>query len=464
VRRLSFAAVAIAVLCIVWAVETRYALRARTLQYDFVPFACGAEVVVVEHADPYRIEPLRTCEHRAATIFPNGSLLVVPAPLPPYALDAFAPFGLVPFPVARWLWLAAQLTAYAMTLRLLRCLTGLPTAILFAATLCSLLIPSLLLGQIVPFAVLGLCLAAEGLERKSTLSVGIGIALASLEPHLAVPSAVAIALFARERTAALVVGAVAVTASLATLGAGTCLEYLTRVLPAHVASELDNREQYGIPYLLHLAGLAPTSAERIGELVSLAGLALAPLLARTVVRATGRRAFLALAPPLLALLTSPFLHVQQFAVAIPAALLFCSLANSRLPRAATALLAVPWGYFYALLPFAPVAGTAFGVIVGRLARVPPRAAILGACLAATALAGAELLRPIPAIAFDWSRFAGVDPGALAETLWQPLVSANLSDAAGLYAIAKVPTFLAVAFLVVTATRWRPTQKPEAIAP
>nr|MDQ6925711.1 glycosyltransferase 87 family protein [Candidatus Eremiobacteraeota bacterium] len=72
---------------------------------DFRAFYC-AGAVIAQHANPYLEEPLRGCERDAGPPAEPAFLrpVALPAPLPPFALALFVPFGLLPFPVAAVLY------------------------------------------------------------------------------------------------------------------------------------------------------------------------------------------------------------------------------------------------------------------------------------------------------------------------------------------------------------------------
>ena len=81
---------------------------------DFRAFYCGG-AALARGANPYRVEPLRSCERE--TLAQSGLHMderhVLPAPFPPYALLAFAAFSVLPFRTATEIWLALDLLALA---------------------------------------------------------------------------------------------------------------------------------------------------------------------------------------------------------------------------------------------------------------------------------------------------------------------------------------------------------------
>ncbi len=70
--------------------------------YDFQDFYCAGEAVD-RHADPYRYEPLHSCEHRVnqSDAYRRDPNRIVPAPIPPYDLPAFELAARIGFPAAR---------------------------------------------------------------------------------------------------------------------------------------------------------------------------------------------------------------------------------------------------------------------------------------------------------------------------------------------------------------------------
>ncbi|HEY6450482.1 MAG TPA: hypothetical protein VIX60_07375, partial [Candidatus Cybelea sp.] len=71
------------------------------LMGDFRAFYCAARVV--SHAgDPYRTEPLRSCETSIGSqrFFEKNPGVTIPAPLPAYAIATLVPLSLLPFGVA----------------------------------------------------------------------------------------------------------------------------------------------------------------------------------------------------------------------------------------------------------------------------------------------------------------------------------------------------------------------------
>ncbi len=79
-------------------------------RFDFRSFYCAARVLSTG-ADPYRYEPLRSCEAQLTELPSNG---VVPAPLPPYAFAVLLPLTKLSFARANLVWVLL-IVAAAMT-------------------------------------------------------------------------------------------------------------------------------------------------------------------------------------------------------------------------------------------------------------------------------------------------------------------------------------------------------------
>src|SRR5580700_3565277 len=80
--------------------------RPQSLLRDFNAFYCAGETIV-HRADPYRNEPLGTCERSAGRpdfLERAPAYLAVPAPLPGYALAPFVLLALLPYAAAAGAW------------------------------------------------------------------------------------------------------------------------------------------------------------------------------------------------------------------------------------------------------------------------------------------------------------------------------------------------------------------------
>jgi hypothetical protein len=318
-----------------------------TAPFDFVAFYCGGRTTALGF-DPYVAGPLRACEIAAA-----GSVgiyvphhLVVPAPLPPYALAALAPLGLLPFATAKVLWIALLLIAAGATIVLLRRLTGLPLPLIAASVFVGDLFPSLLIGQVVPLVVALLAGAAVALEAGRPRLAAALAACTLIEPHIGLPAC--LALFVWERRARVpLLAALGVLGGLSLLGGGIArnLEYGLAVLPAHARAEgLEFAAQYSLSAALAQLGVADGLALELGALSYLGMTALGVWAAGRLVCPLQQRGTILIAAPAFALLGGVHVHIHQMAVALPLALLLLARCRSQRPVLALALffLAVPW--------------------------------------------------------------------------------------------------------------------------
>ena len=209
--------------------------RPTNLLTDFNAFYC-AGASLDRGADPYLTEPLGSCERapRPGWLASSQPGLAIPAPLPPYALAAFASIAKLPYPVAALFWWSLLIAALAVTARGLREATGLPWGAVVGAIALVDGYVGLALGQVAPLAIAGIAMAVRFLQEDADPAAGWAASIAMLEPHVGLPACLALFLW-RPRTRLPLVAAGALLA-LASLGAGGLAlwhEYFSGVLPAH---------------------------------------------------------------------------------------------------------------------------------------------------------------------------------------------------------------------------------------
>ena len=309
---------------------------------DFGIFYCAGQAVTA-HADPYRVEPLRTCERG---VWEPGYLegYAEPAASPGYALPIFSLLSRLPFATAKLLWLLLLCAAFGSAVVLLTKLSGLhPLAVL---ALC--IVPVGLLnvrpGQI--GGILLACVAATAflLRTERQRWAAIPALLAMIEPHVGLPVVVSLAVFAPRARWLLGIGIAGLAAlHFAVLGMSTGIEYARVLLPAMAHAELLAADQYGISWLLHQAGLPSSLALPIATVLYIAAIALGLAAAGRAWRRTGDAALCVAIPVSIALLATPFLHDIEFCVALvaPLAALGATDAGTRWLWLA-AIVAVPW--------------------------------------------------------------------------------------------------------------------------
>jgi len=453
--RSRFGAIALVIVTLAWLVVTRDKIDTRVFGYDFVAFYCGASVALLG-ADPYRTEPLRACEHRAGRQFRSDSKLVVPAPLPGYAFAFVAPLTRLPYPAALASWSLALVLSYAVCVVTLVRLSGLSPPVVTAATILSLGVVSLVLGQLVPFALAALCLAARAVEKERPYAAAAWCSLAMLEPHLALPALVAL-FVAAPATRVPLLGALGALAALsfALLGPAVNLEYATQVLHAQVASEIGRADQLSPVALAYRAGLNENAAVALGgvtyALAAIAGIVLGIAAARR----TGARVALVVIPPAIALLGAPYVHVQHLAIALPAALwLFGRTAWKTPALVALFLLAIPLVVPYDATPFVPLAALVVALLAHDAAKLTTlRSAALG-CLAG-ALVWWIAVSLAPHVPPPPSAYAGIGDADLAQAGWRILIAAGFHDDVPLLTALALPVWTALGALAVAAASIRP---------
>lgn len=297
---------------------------------DFPAFYC-AGTALNAHADPYALEPLRSCEHA----LPHGSDLpvqyVTPAPLPPYALDVFALLAQLPYHFAARLWFAILAAACVWLALTLARVTGVPSGAVAAALLLSTALGSATVGQIPPLAALFIALCGAALLRGDDALAALFAAASTIEPHVGLPLALSIFFFRPgARGWLLGFGCAALGLSVLAVTPHIALSYLTSVLPEHARAELVAGDQFSLSHLLARLGVPERTALLGGTLSYIVFVGLGLLTASAAARRLDVAA-LAYLPPAIALFAGTFVHEIQLVAALPAA--FLSIARGTPPIA-----------------------------------------------------------------------------------------------------------------------------------
>jgi hypothetical protein len=334
---------------------------------DFSAFYC-AGAVLAHHEDPYRSEPLRSCEGAAFARSRIGIVryLVVPAPLPPYALALFSAVSFVPFRAACEALFFVSIASIAVSTLLIFRLSRVPLPFVAGAVIVSVGIGSLFVGQLVPVVLAALCASGLALRAGRPRAATCFALVTLLEPHVGLAAVLGLFVLDRRTRGPLVLG-LALIASISFAAGGWPLnvEYLAQVLPAHARSEIGNfHAQYGLSSLLYALGAGSDTALRVGAASYVAMVAVGIALAKRLSREWNDISFAVLTPPACALVGGVFVHDHQMALALPFAFLLARYAERRaLVFAAIAVLAVPWQsvfelflspYFPSHVRFAPV--------------------------------------------------------------------------------------------------------------
>jgi hypothetical protein len=313
---------------------------------DFRAFWCAGSAVL-HGADPYRTASLAACEHAPAPwglySAPNG--LVVPAPLPPYALALLAPLALLTYPAAACVWFVALAAATAASLRLLMRTLCIPAS----AAAWMLLLPVTVLwlpfGETAPLALFGAVLAARAMQLQRWGAAAAGLALLAIEPHVALGAWICVAAFMPRMRLALVFAALVLGGLSFAIGIGVPAEYLLRVLPLHALAELPRPVQFSAAWLLDAAGAPPAASLRAGSVSYVVMLAAGITAAARLRGRWNDASVLVYAPMAAALVGGAFIHASQLALALPFAAMLASRERGRISAAAAVAcgtLAVPW--------------------------------------------------------------------------------------------------------------------------
>ncbi len=361
---------------------------------DFRVVYCGERAAIRERADPYRVEPLRSCEHRVQSETDEPVWSVTPFPLPGYTTAALAPLAFLPFPVARLVWIVLLVASFGLAAAAIATVldvSGLAVGFVFAPTLGIL---NLKYGEPVLVSIAALCLAALAVHGRRPTLAALAAAVAMVEPHVGLPAALGLlALVPAARRTLVTAAGVFAAVSFVTLGPGN-LEYVRDFLPAQARAELGADDQFSLTHLLHVFGAPAQAALTLGSLSYVATILLGLWLAHRFARRSFTPALFVLVPVATAMLGGPFLHDVQIAAALPAALV---LARRYWPaRGAVALLALDWSPPASHLIFPAIlaaAGASF-IVLGEVTSA--RRTSYGAAIAAGVL-GLALALPLAGV-------------------------------------------------------------------
>jgi Glycosyltransferase family 87 len=311
----------------------------------FGAFYCGG-ITVRTGGNPYRTEPLRSCE-RALPGYQNYRIdgVVEPVPLPGYALAPFAALSLLPFKTAFVLFSVLGILATIIAVIVLAHLTALPAVVIGAALLLSDLFRNITFGELPPIVIGALSLAAFFVTRERFGAATIMLGVAFIEPHVTLPAILALGITTpRARPPLIALGAMLLFLSLVTTGLHGSSEYFMHVLNAQAAAELPARDQCSLSWILNAFGVKDRIALMMGSLSYVFSAALGIILAASLAHRYNKPAYVVLLPPAIAMIGGIFLHDIQISIALPAALLLLGrLPTSRTwSLAAVLALVTPW--------------------------------------------------------------------------------------------------------------------------
>lgn len=313
---------------------------------DFSAFYCASRALS-DGANPYRYEPLHTCEHRVRA-WPRPAD-VVAAPLPPYALALLGPLARLPYRQASFLWFAMLVGGTATIIWAILELTRLPLLVVGGSIAIAVLLQSLPTGALAPLPLALLCSAAVLLTRERWNAAALLLGMACIEPHVAVPALIATFVLCKHmRSRVAIAGAVLAVLSLAVGGLAMNAQYFGSVLPEHARFELGSVVQFGLSSMLHNLGVPDRAALAFGSLQYALFVVLGIVLAGKLQK--DLRALVVLVPIAFAVTGGVYIHLTQVAAVLPLA--FVAAGKTRSPVAWTgiALLTAPWNLLNALTP------------------------------------------------------------------------------------------------------------------
>lgn len=312
---------------------------------DFRAFYCAGSVVL-HGGDPYLAAPLSGCEMtpQPFSLYQARDGVVLPAPLPGYALLPFVALALVPFPLASFLWLAILLAACAIAWRSLSSLIDDELEAVVLAAALPLAAVSIPFGELVPLAVAAFCACGAALKRNEAGAAVVWACVAMMQPHVGLPVMAALVGWERTRWRAAVAIVVLALVHAIVLGPES-LGYFTHVLPQHALAELPRISQYSVAWIAQALGAGPQAALSIGMFTYALALGGGVSVGAYLAWRTRSPEMLALVPPAFVLLGGTFIHLTQMLVALPAVLVMIPYARGRnraLLAAALVLIAIPW--------------------------------------------------------------------------------------------------------------------------
>lgn len=401
-------------------------LRAGEYTQFFVDFKvpyCAAQTML-QGADPYRFGSLATCEHTVAVppyvpaLRPNDPTLE-PPPIPPYALLPFLALARLPFAFALALWMGANIGGCIAAAEMLRrALPTVPSALIGSAVVVSALPVGLDLAQFTGIVLLAVTALGIALRDRRPVALGCWLAVAAVQPHVALPAAVAL-LAGGGRMARLAV--LAAGAALALVSAlifePLTVEWLTVVLPGAAAVNLIDAGQVSFVSLPATLGVPLGPLLTAAKGIYAAAIVLGAWAAGRIAVRSGRLEAVPWIGTAIGTLAAPYLHLQQVTLVLPAALLLVEIGPSR--RWATVALyglAVPWSALVMqswgpLFAIGAAAGAWRGVAPRRLLAVIGTGLLLLAILTAAAYGFTALRQPEPTIA----------PVAAGHDAWAPFI-------------------------------------------
>jgi hypothetical protein len=418
---------------------------------SYKSFYCAGKVLL-EHGNPYLVEPLRTCEHRIYQSHDFPAYAVEPAPLPPYALAGFALFALLPPGGSHAVYLVCLLAALFLTVWALASIAKFSPALVLLVCLPAWLLNAAY-GEIPPVAVAAIALCGLALSRNRPVAAAIAACVSMIEPHIGLPLCVALFIFAaRTRIVLLAGGLVAIAVSVLAVGIPATAAYFSTYLPGQARSEIAAADQYSLTNLLHMLHVPNGAALALGSLSYIVLAAAGIVAARSLSEHWNERAFIAFTPPAFVLFAGTFVHDIQMFAAVPLALLILAKRPGYVVAGlALALTALVWDTGASRLSLVVDAAAIVGIVLlvfGAGARAWPKAAALGIAL----LGAVVLFSRLPARAIGVSAAPAsmqISANDSASVPWQAYVTNTpvLAQPTLRSEGRKVPTWIGLALLI-----------------
>ncbi len=428
---------------------------------DFPDFYCAGDALD-RQMSPYFYEPLHACEHRVnagetfrGKLFARYPAVAVPAPQPPFDFPPFMALAHMPFGTARIVYAVAIIVAVATVAAGLAAL-GVPLDLALASLVLSAGYVQLNSGQIVPFALLALVLCGLALARGRDAIAGFLAALTAIEPTIGLPVVIAVLLFVPKARWTIAVTAVLLGGiALELVGLRGLSLYLTQVLPAHAVSELRFPFQYSSTYVLTYVGAPLELARSLAALLYVLGVTAGVWLAPRVARTLDSRTLLVFLPALFAVSAAPFLHQEELALAIPAALVLATRTRGReqvVAAIALCVLSIPWIVVWSAKPLFLASIFVCAVILLRL-RIDGRVTLTTLCALAAAIYVFELHSPqLPLPSATALRVYA--PDEIVQAAWRDYAQARATNDP-LWFVVKLPAWASLlAFVALAALHAR----------
>lgn len=339
-----------------------------------------------------------------------------PAAIPGYGLVPFMLLALVPFALAKWIWLLVSCAAFGVAVAAGSRLSSLPAVAIFGLLFVPVAMLNVSTGQVTVFTIAAIFLCGIALRARRPKLAAFCALGSLLQPHIALPLLLGlVVLVPRTRAILIASGVVLGAVHVAVLGLQPAIAYFSRVLPAMSRAELIAADQYGSVWWLHAAGVPAAWAAGVADCAYVLALLLGIVLAWTALRRYMDPALAAVLPVAVALPFAPYLHDIELGAALGAPLaMLRATPGDRRWSAIAVLCATPWyGALHSVaLALKCLGGTAVFLLFGTRPR--ERIVWVGAAAGMIAIVLA-FMHPFP----TGSELAGppLDGGALAAESW-----------------------------------------------